>query len=90
MKKNDLQKLLDAEIEIWSGKPFAHLVETLTDVVAYGRGDGPDFHQFEIQMLELEPDCAHICISIDDGSFWRSFAPLSYSFMIHKDGRVER
>ena len=89
MKKAQLQSLLDAEVDAWAKKPYATLIEELPDVVAYERGDGADAHQFEVQMLEHEPDYVHVCISIDDGSFRWSFAPLTRSFIVHRDGRVE-
>ena len=90
MNKKRLQDLLDAETSIWSHKPFAKLVEELTDVVAYGRGSEADSHQFEVQMIEHEPDYVHVIVSIDDGSFMRSFAPLTRGFIVHRDGRVEK
>ena len=90
MNKKHLQELLDAEAGIWWCKSFANLVEELTDVVAYRRGCGADFHQFEIQMIEHEPDYVHVIVSIDDGGFVRSFSPLTRGFIVHRDGRVEK
>ncbi|HSR54972.1 MAG TPA: hypothetical protein VLN73_01935 [Alphaproteobacteria bacterium] len=89
MDKAALQALLDREVEAWSRKPFAALMEELDDVVAYQRGDGSGFHQFEVQMLEREPDYLHVLVSIDDGSFRRSLSPLSRGFIVHRDGRIE-
>ena len=66
------------------------MVEELIDVVAYDRGHDADHHQFEVQMIENEPEYAHVIVSIDDGSFMRSFAPLTCGFIVHRDGRVEK
>ena len=90
MNKKRLEDLLDAETSNWSQKSFANLIKELTDVVAYERGSEADFHQFEVQMIEHEPDYVHVIVSIDDGSFVRFCAPLSRGFIVHRDGRVEK
>ncbi|NNE23262.1 MAG: hypothetical protein HKN11_11700 [Rhizobiales bacterium] len=89
MNKKRLQDLLDAETNGWSRKSIDSLVKELTDVVSYGRGSEDDFHQFEVQMIEQEPDYVHVIVSIDDGSFLKSFAPLTRGFIVHRDGRVD-
>ena len=90
MEKADLKRLLDAETDHWSAKTYDTLAEELPDIVAYERGDGDAFHQFEVQMIERAPDCLHILLSIDDGCFIRSLAPLTRSFIVYRDGRVEK
>ncbi len=90
MKKEQLRDLLDAEIEVWSSKSYTTLVEELPDVVAYGRGSDADFHQFEVLMLEHEPEYVHVSISIDDASLMKSLSPLTGGFIVHRDGRVEK
>jgi len=89
MKKKQLRSLLDAEISGLSRKPYATLVEELSDVVAYERGEGSGYHQFEIQMIEHERDYVHVIVSIDDGSILKSMSPISRGFIVHRDGRVE-
>ena len=90
MDKTALQSLLDREIEEWSSKSFSKLIEELADVVTFQRGGKPDFHQFEVQMIEQEPEYLHILVSVDDGSFRKFFAPLTRGFIVHRDGRVEK
>lgn len=89
MKKEKLQALLDAEVDQLSRWPYAKLVEELSDILAYQRSSGPDYHQFEVQMIEHEPDYVHIVVAIDDGSFLKSVSPISRGFIVHRDGRVE-
>jgi hypothetical protein len=89
MTKSELQRLLDAEVDELSRRSYARLVDDLPDVLAYQRVGGPGYHQFEVQMLEHEPDYVHVLVSIDDGSFWRSVSPITRSFIVHRDGRVE-
>ena len=89
MNKEHLRSLLDAEIDAWSRKSFAQLVDVLTDAVTYERGSEADFHQFEVQLLEHEAEYVHVSISIDDGSLLKSIAPLTHSFIVYRDGRVD-
>jgi len=90
MKKHQLQSLLNAEVDEWAGKSYSKLVEDLADIAAYERSNDDGFYQFEVQMIEHEPDYVHVIVSIDDGSFLRSLKPLSWSFIVHRDGRVEK
>jgi hypothetical protein len=89
MTKSELQRLLDAEVDELSRRSYARLVDDLPDVLAYERGGGASYHQFEVQMIEHEPDYVHILVSVDDGGFLRSFSPITRSFIVHRDGRIE-
>ncbi len=89
MTRSELQVLLEAEVKVWAAKPYAVLSAELADVVAYGRGEGEAFHQFEVEMLELEPDFARILISVDDGGFRNAMSPPSRDVIVYSDGRVE-
>ena len=81
--------MLDAEVDELSRRSYARLVDDLSDVLAYERGGGASYHQFEVQMIEHEPDYVHILVSVDDGGFLRSFSPITRSFIVHRDGRIE-
>ena len=70
-------------------RSFEDLAVDFRDVVAYQRGSGDGYHQFEVQLLENKADYLHICVSIDDGGFAKFIAPMTRSFIVHKDGRVE-
>jgi hypothetical protein len=89
MTKSELQRLLDAEVAALSRRSYARLVDDLPDVLAYERGGGASYHQFEVRMIEHEPDYVHVVVSIDDGSFLRSISPMTRSFIVRRDGRVE-
>jgi predicted SnoaL-like aldol condensation-catalyzing enzyme len=75
MQKHQLQSLLDAEVDEWSQKPYSRLLDELSDVAAYQRDGKVGFHQFEVQMVEREPDYVHVIVSIDDGSFFTINVP---------------
>lgn len=89
MDKHQLKSLLDAELRVWAAKPFDHLLQELSEVVAYERGEGSDVHQFEVQILEQEDTALHVCIAIDDCTMFRSIRPLTSGFSAHRDGRTE-
>lgn len=88
MTKDELRALLDAELRLWSQKPYDRLVAELSEPVAYERGEGDGRHQFEVDLLEHEADYLHIVISIDDAGFLNALRPVSASFILHRDGRL--
>ena len=89
VERKELRDLLDNETSDWSQKAYSRLIEELSDVVAYTRGDGANFHQFDIEMIEQESEYVHVTVSIDDGGFARSFTPLTRGFIVYRDGLVE-
>ena len=80
---------MSAEIEAWTQKPYAQIVEELAEGIAYQRED-PESHQFEVELLENTPEYVNVVISVDDGSFWRSFSPVTRTFIVYRSGRIER
>lgn len=77
------------ETAVWEAKSYHELIAELADVVAFQRGNADDFHQFEVMLLEKTGAYVHVSVSIDDGSFLRSFAPLTSDFIIHKSSDVD-
>jgi hypothetical protein len=58
--------------------------------VAYDNGaTGKAFYQVEVQLLDSKHEYVHIGVSVDDGG-WRSFFPMSTTFIVRADGRVEK
>jgi hypothetical protein len=88
MDKDDLRECFRREVDRWSAMPFDALLAGLAEVVAY-TGEGPDFYQVEVQLLECEPEYVHVAVAVDDGG-WRAFVPLSASFLVYRDGRIEK
>ncbi len=89
MNADELKCCSDREVDAWCRKGYSALLKELGDVVAYESCDGPLRFQVEVQLIEKESDYLHVIVSVDDGG-WRAFKPLSYSFIVHRDGRVER
>jgi hypothetical protein len=82
-------RCLERELDEWTRLPFDELKTRLKDVCAYERGEAPNQHQVEVEMLESTPEYVHVSIRVDSGRL-RSFKPLSTSFMVFRDGRVEK
>ncbi len=92
MKKERLIKLLLIERDKFiTGKTFEELSKMEFPInYEVGNIKDKDFYQIEIDKLEKTNEYIDIIISIDDGSLWRSFCPITISFIVHKDGRVEK
>jgi hypothetical protein len=82
-------RCLERELDEWTRLPFDELKTRLKDVCAYERGEAPNQHQMEVEMLESTPEYVHVSIGVDSGRLL-SFKPLSTSFMVFRDGRVEK
>jgi hypothetical protein len=89
MDKVERKRRLADELDQWCRKGYGSLLEELRDVVAYESGDASNRYQVEVQLLERTPKYVHVSLSLNDGG-WRSFVPLSTSFLVYRDGRVER
>ena len=90
MKADELKHCLDREVELWCRKDYRTLLKELKDVVAYEGSDVSSKYQVEVQLLESTPEYVHVMVAVDDGTLFRSFKPLSWSFIVHSDGREER
>jgi hypothetical protein len=89
MKRNQLVRCLESELDEWTKISFGELKARLKEACAYERGEPPNQYQVEVQLLESTPEYLHISIGVDSG-FLRSFKPLAASFVLFRDGRVER
>ena len=89
MNKDELRRCLRRELDIWSAKPYEALRTKLRDAVHYSVGEGPEWCQVEVMLLESKAEYVHTTVMIDDGG-WRAFVPLSTSFLTHRDGRVDK
>lgn len=89
MKRRDLRRVLECELEAWSQKGYDELVHTEFPVVYDNGGEGSDFYQAEIQLLHRGTDYLQVSVAVDDGG-WRSLLPVNSGFLIFSDGRVEK
>ena len=89
MERRQLTRCLESELDEWTRIPFADLRNRLKNVCAYERGAAPNQYQVEVQLLESTPEYLHVSIGVDSGLL-RAFRPFSTSFMVFRDGRVNR
>jgi len=84
-KREQWRPVLDAEVQRWSAKPSAQLLEELADVQAYETEFEKKSYQVEVEILENTEKYVHVSVAVDDGSFRGSISPLSTSFICEKE-----
>ena len=89
MTEGQLRELLSQETLAWAEREPADIVADLEKPRTYARGEGDTWHEFEIVLLEASSDYIHVKTSVHDGSLIWSLTPLSSSFLIYRDGRIE-
>jgi len=65
-------RCLERELDEWTRLPFDELKTRLKDVCAYERGEAPNQHQVEVEMLESTPEYVHGSIGVDSDGCDRS------------------
>ncbi len=89
MKKDKLKIVLEDEKEKFAHKSYDELCK-LKDPIVYEHGSAEDWYQAEVQILEKNDQYVHVSISVDDGKFPKVLKPMSTSFLVYKDGRVDK
>ena len=89
MKREDLGSFLHAEVDKWSAKSYAALREDLKK--GYAKADPGMQYHVEVQLLEDRQDYVHVYVGVcSDRVKWSCFHPLSASFLVYRNGRVEK
>lgn len=89
MTDEQLQRLLSQETVDWAERSPADIVADLAKPQTYARGAGQMWHEFQITLLEATDEYIHVQTSIHDGSLAWSLKPMTSSFLIYRDGRIE-
>lgn len=89
MNNEKLKWILEQEKEKYTGKTYEELI-TLKDPTVYECGIRDDWYQVEVQILEKNEEYVHIAVNVDDGKFPKAFVPFSTSFLVYKDGRIDK
>jgi hypothetical protein len=84
-RKEQLQKIADAEAERWSAKSPGELISELYEEQLYEVEIDSKRYQVEVQMLENTDAYIHVMVAVDDGSLRWSTMPLVRSFITRKD-----
>jgi hypothetical protein len=90
MKREELRPYLEREVERWSAKSYAELrVELQEGCYADARPDS-EYH-VEVDLLEDRQEYVHVMVSVcSPKAGWSCYHPLSTSFLVYRDGRVEK
>ena len=89
MTEVQLRELLSQETLAWAEKAPADIVAELAKPQTYRRGTGDTWHEIEVMLVEATADYNHVKTSIHDGSLVWALKPISSSFLIYRDGRIE-
>jgi hypothetical protein len=89
MTEAQLRELLSRETLAWAERSPADIVAELAQPQTYRRGTGDTWHEFEVTLLEASDDYIHVKTSIHDGSLVWALKPITSSFLIYRDGRIE-
>ena len=89
MTEAQMRELLSQETLAWAERLSADIVAELAKPQTYRRGTGDTWHEIEVTLLEATDDYIHVTTSIHDGSLVWALKPISSSFLIYRDGRIE-
>lgn len=83
-KREEWQKVLDAEVSRWSAKSWRQLASELHEQQVYEVEFESKQYQVEVELLENTETYLHVLVAVDDGTLPASFSPLSHSFICNK------
>jgi len=89
MTEAQLRELLSQETLAWAERSPADIVAELAKPQTYRRGMGDTQHEIEVTLLEATEDYIHVKTSINDGSMVWALTPITSSFLVYRDGRIE-
>ena len=90
VQREDLRPYLEQEVETWSAKSYETLRKELEEG-PYNRCDpGAEYH-IEVDLVENRDDYVHVSVGVCSGKArWSCFHPLCSSFLVYRDGRVDK
>jgi hypothetical protein len=89
MTEAQLRELLARETVAWAERSPADIVADLAEAKTIQRGQGESWHELEVKLLECNDEYIHVQTSVHDGSLAFALKPLTSSFLIYRDGRIE-
>ncbi len=90
MKREDLGVFLERELARWSAKSYEVLRQELREGNHTQAEAGAEYH-LEVDLLENREDYVHVTVSVcSERVGWSCIQPLSTSFLVFRDGRVEK
>jgi len=90
VKREQLQPYLERQIAKWSAKSYPELREELRRGYNAEVQEDLEYH-VEVELLESCDDYAHVMVAVcSPRARWSCYLPLCASFLVYRDGRVEK
>jgi len=90
MTKSELKKILQIEVDKYASKGYDESCK-LDDHFHYSSGSNNKGEpHFEFSKLEINKKYIHIMLAVHDNTFIKSIHPISWTFLVYKDGRIEK
>ncbi len=90
MKREDLGVFLEREVARWSAKSHEVLRQELREGNHTEAEAGAEYH-LEVDLLENREDYVHVSVAVcSEKAGLSCLHPLSASFLVYRDGRVEK
>lgn len=83
-RRQEWQKVLDAEVQRWSAMSCEQLVSKLHDLQTYEVERDSKTYQVEVELLENTEKYLHVMVAVDDGGLPASLLPLTQTFLREK------
>ena len=83
-RREEWQKVLEAEVKRWSALSCEQLVSELNEVKTYEVELDSKQYQVEVELLENTARYLHVMVAVDDGSLPASITPLTRTFICPK------
>ena len=91
MKREDLKPYLDREVAKWSAKSYQTLREELRDGNFADAANPASQYHLEVDLLENRDDYVHVMVSVcSERVGWSCFHPVNRTFLVYRDGRVDK
>jgi hypothetical protein len=83
-RREQWRKVLDSEVQRWSGMSYDQLVSGLRDLQAYEVEFDSKTYQVEVEILEHTDSYVHVMVAVDDGSLPASISPSTHTFICQR------
>lgn len=91
MKRRELAPYLKFEVDRWAAKAYDALRKELGKRAVYPSAPGPVKYITEAALVEDGTGCVRVSVAVCSQKVpWSVIYPLSASFVVHADGRVEK
>jgi hypothetical protein len=84
-KRDEWQKIADAEANLWSAKSCEEIITELQDGQNYIVEVGRKKYQVKVELLENMNEYVHVAVAVDGDSLLGFISPATQSFVRRKE-----